>query len=151
MEALDSHMFHMMTRHEPHITYSGVCVHMHLWNCYSLITDCQSYFKRNHIIFTSVGIHYGILNGDMNRDSTVKWLAAGWITGLRFPTGTETFLLTTTFRTALEPTQPRIQLVQGLKRPVREADYSPQPSVEVVNAWSLTPTPSRMVRSCLWF
>jgi hypothetical protein len=56
------------------------------------------------------------------------------------------FLFTTACRTALGPTQPSIQWVQGalsvgLKRPGREVDHSPPPSTEVKNAWSHTSIP----------
>jgi hypothetical protein len=56
------------------------------------------------------------------------------------------FLFTTVSRTALEPTQPRIQWVPGalslgVKRPGCEADHSPPSSAEVKNAWSYTSTP----------
>jgi hypothetical protein len=48
-------------------------------------------------------------------------------------------------RTALGPTQPPIQWVQGplslgVKQPGREADHSPPSSTEVKNAWSYTST-----------
>jgi hypothetical protein len=56
------------------------------------------------------------------------------------------FLFTTASRTALGPTQPRIQWVPGalslgVKRPGREADHSPPSSAEVKNAWNYTSTP----------
>jgi hypothetical protein len=49
-------------------------------------------------------------------------------------------------RTALGPTQPPIQWVQGalylgVKRPGRETDNSPPSSAEVKNAWSYNSTP----------
>jgi hypothetical protein len=47
---------------------------------------------------------------------------------------------------ALGPTQPPIQWIPGdlslgVKRPGREADYSPPSGAEVKNAWSYTSTP----------
>jgi hypothetical protein len=55
---------------------------------------------------------------------------------VRFPAGLGIFLFTTASRTALGPTQPPIQWVPGalslgVKRPGREADYSPPSSAEV--------------------
>jgi hypothetical protein len=52
---------------------------------------------------------------------------------------------TTVSRTALGPTQPPMQWVPGalsleVKRPGREADYSPPSSAEVKSAWSYTST-----------
>jgi hypothetical protein len=49
-------------------------------------------------------------------------------------------------RPPLGPTQPPIQwvpgaLFTGVKRPVREADYSPPSSAEVKNAWHCNSTP----------
>jgi hypothetical protein len=70
--------------------------------------------------------------------SVWRW-ATGWTIGvLRFDSrrGLGIFLFTTASRTALEPTQPPIQLVRGalslvVKRPGREADHSPSSSAEV--------------------
>jgi hypothetical protein len=67
---------------------------------------------------------------------------------LRFDSqrGLGIFLFTTASRTALGPTQSPIQgvpgaLSLGVKRPMREADYSPPSSAEVKNVWSYTSTP----------
>jgi len=51
------------------------------------------------------------------------------------------FLFATASRPALGPTQPPIQWVPGVKRPGREADYSPPSSAAVKNAWSCNYTP----------
>jgi hypothetical protein len=56
------------------------------------------------------------------------------------------FLLSTSSRLTLEPTQPSIQQLPGafslgIKRPGCEADHSPQTSAEVENAWIYTSTP----------
>jgi hypothetical protein len=56
------------------------------------------------------------------------------------------FLLTTTPRQSLGPTQPSIQwilgtLSLGVKRPGREADHSTPSIVEVKNTWSYTSIP----------
>jgi hypothetical protein len=54
---------------------------------------------------------------------------------VRFPAALGIFLFTTVSRTAVGPTHPPIQWVPGLslgvKRPGREADYSPPSSAEV--------------------
>jgi hypothetical protein len=65
---------------------------------------------------------------------------------VRFLAGLGIFFFTTASRTALEPTQPPIQWVQGVlslgvKRPGREAGHSPPSSAEVKNEWSYTSTP----------
>jgi hypothetical protein len=65
--------------------------------------------------------------------------ATGWtigVLGFDFRRGLGIFLYTTASRTALGPTQPRIQWVSGalslgVKRPGREADHSPPSSAEV--------------------
>jgi hypothetical protein len=82
---------------------------------------------------SSVGIALGY--GLDNRGSRV-----------RFPARAEIFFFTTVSRTALGPTQPPIQWVQGalslgVKRPGREADHSPPSSAGVNNTWSYTSTP----------
>jgi hypothetical protein len=64
---------------------------------------------------------------------------------VRFPAGMGIFLFTTVSRTALRPTQPPIQWVQGdhslgVKRPRREADHSPPSSARIKNAWNYTST-----------
>jgi hypothetical protein len=61
-------------------------------------------------------------------------------------TGWDVFLLNTAFILALGPSQPPTQWVlgdlsPGVKRPWRETDRTPLPSVEVKNAWSYTSTP----------
>jgi hypothetical protein len=56
------------------------------------------------------------------------------------------FLITTTSRPALGPTQPPIQWVPeahflGVKWPGSEADHSPPSSAEIKNAWRYIYTP----------
>jgi hypothetical protein len=56
------------------------------------------------------------------------------------------FVLSTSFRQALGPTQPPIQYVPGalspeIKRPGLEADHSPLTSAEVMKMWIYTSTP----------
>jgi hypothetical protein len=74
----------------------------------------------------------------MIAQSVQRWIT-GWtigVLGFDFQWGLGIFLFTTTSRTALGPTQPPIQWVQGalslgVKRPGREADHSPPSSAEV--------------------
>jgi hypothetical protein len=78
-----------------------------------------------------------------------QWYSTGLWTvwsGVRIPVQAGSFLLTTTFRPSLGPTQPPIQWIQGVlplgvKWPGREADHSPPSSAEVKNAWSYIFTP----------
>jgi hypothetical protein len=80
--------------------------------------------------------------------SVHRW-AMGWsmeVLGYDSRLGLGIFLFTTASRTALGPTKPPIQWVPGalslgVKRPGREADYSPPSTAEVKNAWSYTSTP----------
>jgi hypothetical protein len=62
---------------------------------------------------------------------------------VRFPAGVGNYSLHHRVRTAVGPTQPRIQwaFFLGVKRPGSEADHSPPSSAEVKNAWSFTTTP----------
>jgi hypothetical protein len=76
----------------------------------------------------------------MSRDSSVGiWTGFGLddqMIGIRFPARVGIFLLDTTSRTALGPTQPLIQwepgaVSLGVKRPGHEPDHSPPFSAEV--------------------
>jgi hypothetical protein len=51
------------------------------------------------------------------------------------------FFFASATRPVLGPTEPLIQLVPGIKRKGREADYSLPSSAEVKNAWSYISTP----------
>jgi hypothetical protein len=67
-----------------------------------------------------------------------QFIPAGAVMGL--------FLLATTSRLALGPTQPPVQWVAGaftpgIKRPGSEANHSPPSSAEVKNPWSYTSAP----------
>jgi hypothetical protein len=81
--------------------------------------------------------------------SVQRW-ATGWtigVLGIDSRRGLGIFLLTTASTTALGPTQPPIQCVQGalslgVKRTGCEADHSPPSSARVKNASSYTFTPS---------
>jgi hypothetical protein len=63
----------------------------------------------------------------------------GWTAVVRFPAGAREFLLySTALSPTLGPTQPPIQwapgaLSQGVERPRREADHSPQSSTDGKN------------------
>jgi hypothetical protein len=90
----------------------------------------------------------------MNYNNTgagiAQWCSAGLRagrSGVRVPAGAGNFSLHTASRPALGLNQPPIQWVSGdlslgVKRPSREADYSPPFSAEIKNAWSSTSTPS---------
>jgi hypothetical protein len=60
--------------------------------------------------------------------------------GVPSPGRVKNFLVSTSFRPTLGPTQPHIEWVPGtftlgVKRPGREADHSPPTSVEVKKTW----------------
>jgi hypothetical protein len=88
------------------------------------------------------------LDGDFHlasRDSSVGIATGygldGWSSS---PVGDKIFLLSTSSRTAMGPTQPIIQWAQegsfaGVKRPERGADHSPPSSAEVKNTSIYTP------------
>jgi len=72
----------------------------------------------------------------------------GWTTGVQFPAQAMMgfFLFATASISALKPIQPPIQWVPGVistgvKRPRREANYSPPSSAEIKNVWIYTSTP----------
>jgi len=69
----------------------------------------------------------------------LKSLAMGWKPGVQFPARVEFLFITTSFL-VLEPTQPPIQMVPGVKWLGREGDYSPSSSAHVKNVWSFTST-----------
>jgi hypothetical protein len=77
-------------------------------------------------------------------NKTLQWIS--YFLGFDSWRGLGIFLFTTASRTVLGPTQPPIQWVPeslslGVKRPGREADYSPPSSAEVKYPWSYTFTP----------
>jgi hypothetical protein len=59
---------------------------------------------------------------------------------------TKNFLFLTSFRPALGPTQPPIQLVPGVKWPGREADHSLPTVAEVKKMWIYAPTSPYVIR-----
>jgi hypothetical protein len=75
------------------------------------------------------------------------WLWAGRPRGRSLsPSRGKIFLLSTMSRPVLEPIQSPMQWVQaafsqGMKRPEREADYSPSSSAEVKNGEAIPPLP----------
>jgi hypothetical protein len=67
--------------------------------------------------------------------------------GVRVPVEGKIFLLSTSSRPVLGPTQPPIQwilgaLSSGVKQPGRETNHSLPTSAEVKNTWIYTSTPS---------
>jgi hypothetical protein len=93
-----------------------------------------------------------------SRDSSVG-IATGYgltigVLGFDSRRGLGIFLITTTSRTVMVPTQPPIQWVPGavslgVKRPGREADRSPPSSSEIKNAWNYTSTPPILLHGVL--
>jgi hypothetical protein len=86
-------------------------------------------------------------SGEPTRASRYSdWLRAGRPMGQNSSPGRiENFLISTSSRPVLGPTQPSLQWVPGalflgVKRPGREPDHSP-PSAEVKNTWIYTFTP----------
>jgi hypothetical protein len=70
------------------------------------------------------------------------WIRAGRLRGRGSSPGrVKNFHFSMLWRPALGSTQPRIQLVPGVKRPGREADDSPTTSAEVKKKWIYTSTP----------
>jgi hypothetical protein len=66
-------------------------------------------------------------------DKTAKWLPIDWVTGVRFQAGAGIVLIATTCRPCLGSS-----LV--VKRPERDANYSPPSRAEIKNTLSFTPT-----------
>jgi hypothetical protein len=65
------------------------------------------------------------------------------------------FLFNPASKPNVRPSKSRVKLVPcilslGVKRPEREADYSPPSSVEVNNAWNYTSTPPIRLHSVVF-
>jgi hypothetical protein len=81
----------------------------------------------------------------------------GWTAGVRFPSGTRTFLFAIMFRPALRPTQSPFQLVDlsaaplpGVKRQERQTEQTSPTNADVKKVWSYTISPSYIaVASCV--
>jgi hypothetical protein len=70
------------------------------------------------------------------------WLLAGRPRGRSSSPGRgKNFLISTSSRPVLGPTEPPIQWVPRVMRPGREADHSPPTSAEVKKTWLYTSTP----------
>jgi hypothetical protein len=78
-----------------------------------------------------------------SRDSSVGIATSygidGWIS---IPGSGKNLLFSTASRLALEPTQVRGNISEGIKRPGREADHSSPSSVEVKNGGAIPPFPN---------
>jgi hypothetical protein len=111
-------------------------------NCCFLLLNKYRWFKGSVLILYSVILW------------TVIRLRAGRPRNLRsIPGKADIFLIPTSPRLALRPTQPPIQrvlrfLLPGVKRPGHEVEHSPLCSAEIKNTWSYTFTPTHVFLSC---
>jgi hypothetical protein len=98
---------------------------------------CDKYIKLNVPRHTRAGIAQSVLRR-----------AAGWMTGVRFPTGVRDFSLVRSVLTDTGVHQTFNPMGTGgslprVKLPGREADHSPPSSTEVKNGRAIPPLPSK--------
>jgi hypothetical protein len=121
------------------------------------ICHCATQSFRNKMIHKPISRYTSQINTDScstvqnlsgGRDSAVGIATHYGLNGREFgvgvPMGVKDFLFSTSSRPAPGFTQPSIQWVPGLKRPEREADYSPPTSIEVKKMWIIHPLPIRL-------
>ena len=70
----------------------------------------------------------------------IKWLDTNRTTTVRFPAMVEIFIFTITWKRAFWPTQSPVECLLGVNWPVRKAEHSPSPSIEIQRVWSFTST-----------
>jgi len=75
---------------------------------------------------------------------SIKRQATGWTTGVRFPPWSVIFSPSPGVQTGSGTHPASYPMDTRVKRPGREADYSPPSSAEVKNAWRYTFTPIRL-------
>jgi hypothetical protein len=99
---------------------------------------------RKALIAHSCSIHLHSCGLSLEHISMGAGIAMGWKARVRFSVGVRDFLCPTATRATLQFTQPPIQwahwsIPRGIKRPGREADYSPPCSAEMKNGVSVSP------------
>jgi hypothetical protein len=130
-------------------------------NCMDVKEQCQVKIWNKFAVLKK--LHHNMDNNrdregiEKNTETVSQWYSAGlgvgW-SGFESRQGLRIFLFTTVSRPVLGSTQPPIQWVPralslGVKRPGREADYSPSSSAEVKNAFRCTSTPQYAFRA--WY
>jgi hypothetical protein len=118
---------------------NGIITNYILKSLYCPLISTGHYSERDKKGTVSIRFIIRLHRDDISTNHGVKLLATGWKigwSGFDFRLGLWIFLFDNVFRPALGPTQPPIQWVPrglslGVKRPGREADYSPPSSAEV--------------------